>query len=182
MDVTRRMRALSAVLTMLVLLSSPATAVASCMQPPPLEKAVTSAEIVFVGTVRATTNENRWATVEVEEVWRGPDQSVAVVIKGGPAGNTATSVDRSFEIGVRYLFFPSADPEGGLADTSCSSTTPWTEAMLALRPADARQPTDGAIADGGFNLAGLMMPAAVALVVAVLLLGAGLLARGREEG
>jgi hypothetical protein len=182
----RRIRAIVALSLMAVgaLLASPGTALADCMPPPPIEVAVETAEIVFVGTVTETAQGNRWASVAVEEIWRGPDLEASVVVKGGPAGNMATSVDRYFEAGVRYLFFPYADQEqGGLADNSCSSTQPWTEDMAKLRPADARTPVEGPgePSAGGFDVAGLAGPVALVAVVFVVLLAIGLVARGRSE-
>lgn len=182
-------------------LGTPAMALADCMMPPAVEEAAKTAEIVFLGTVVETTNRNSWAHVTVEEVWRGPDLPASVIVKGGPGGNAATSVDRTFEPGVRYLFFPYVgvepgreEPGGeqplpglpgnldaGLADNSCSSTTPWTDDMAALRPAEVRQPLgDNPTSAGGFDVASLT-PIAVVAVVFVVLLGIGLLARGRQD-
>jgi hypothetical protein len=167
-------------IALLALLATPGTALADCMMPPPVEEVVESAEIVFVGTVNATTNRGTWANVTVEEVWRGPDQPSTIVVHGGPAGNAATSVDRGFEVGVKYLFFPYADAQVGLADNSCTSTQPWAEPMAALRPADARQPT-GEVPAAGFDVGGIVGPLAVAIVVGGLLFGVALLARGRDS-
>lgn len=164
----------------LLLAFAPATALGSCMPPPPLEEAVKTADVVFVGVVTATSNQNFWASVQVEEVWRGPDQPRGVVVRGGTGGNAMTSIDRSFEPGVTYLFFPSVDPALGLADNSCSSTTPWTEAMVALRPADAREPIGAEPEAAGFDLGGLLVPIGVAVFVGGALFLAGLVARGRR--
>ncbi len=163
-----------------LLLAAPSIALADCAMPPPIEEAVKTADIVFVGTVAATTNRNSWASVEVTEVWRGPDQPRAVVVRGGPPGNAATSVDRAFETGVTYLFFPFADSEIGLADNSCTSTTPWTEELAALRPADSRAPIGAEAQAGGFDAAGVLVPLGVAIIVGGALLLAGLAARGRR--
>ena len=178
----------------LLLLAMPGAALADCAMPPDIKTAATSADIVFVGTVTATANRSTWATVAVEEVWRGPDHAAEVLIMGGPAGNAATSVDRSFEVGVKYLFFPYAfdsgnegggtragnGAESGLADNSCTSTTPWTEDLLGLRPSDARAPI-GAPARSGFDVGGLLGPLVTVTVVAAALLAVGLLARGRQS-
>lgn len=143
-------------------------------------EAAQTAEIVFVGTVVATTNQNCWANVQVEEVWRGPDQPAAVVVRGGGADpNMMSSVDRAFETGVKYVFFPYADEQGGLADNSCTSTTQWSAEMLALRPADPRAPIAAEASEEGF--AGLLVPLAAALVLGLGLVGIGLLARGRQS-
>jgi hypothetical protein len=182
----RRIRALVALSLLAVtgLLASPGVALADCMPPPPLEVAVETAEIVFIGTVTETAQGNRWANVQVEEIWRGPDLAATVLVKGGPAGNMATSVDRSFEAGVKYLFFPYADAEqGGLADNSCTNTQPWAEDMARLRPAGARTPAEATSPPGaaGIDVAGLAGPAALVIIVFVALLAIGLVARGRSE-
>jgi hypothetical protein len=164
----------------LLLALAPAVALADCMMPPPIEEAVKTAEIVFVGTVAETANRNSWASVEVAEVWRGPDQPRVVMVKGGPEGNAATSVDRTFQRGATYLFFPYAHTELGLADNSCTSTTSWTEDLEALRPADSRAPIGAESGAGGFDLGGMLVPLGVAVIVGGALLLAGLAARGRR--
>lgn len=164
-----------------LLLAAPGAVLADCAEPAPLEKAVGTADIVFVGTVTVATNNRRWAQVAVEEVWRGPDQPATVVVRGGPEGNMMTSVDRSFEIGRTYLFVPYIDPEtGALTDNSCTSTTEFTNDTARLRPADARKPLGAAPVDAGFDLTPLV-PVGVALAVFGILLVVGLLARGRQE-
>jgi hypothetical protein len=182
MTILRRLALLAAVASVAAAgaLARPSAALASCRLPLAIQEAVNSADIVFVGTVVGTENGNAWATVRIEEIWRGPDQPASVVVRGGPGGNTATSVDRSFEVGVRYLFFPFAGENGVLSDNACSSTTPWSAELAALRPAGARvlTPPTG---QAGFDPMSIVIPAGVALLVAALLLGAGLLARGRDR-
>ena len=181
----RRMRALLALSLLAVagLLASPGTALADCMPPPPIEVAVETAEIVFVGTVTETAQGNRWANVQVEEIWRGPDLAASVLVKGGPAGNMATSVDRHFEAGVKYIFFPSVDAEqGGLADNSCTNTQPWAEDMAELRPVGFRAPAEEASPTSqGFDMGGLERILAGVGAVFLALLAIGLVARGRSE-
>jgi len=169
-------------IALMAMLATPAASLASCAFLPDIKQAATSAEIAFVGTVTATANRGTWATVTVEEVWRGPDQPAEVVIKGGPEGNAATSVDRTFEVGVKYLFFPYTDGAAGLADNSCSSTTPWSADMAGLRPADARVSIGGTTPAAGIDFSGILGPIVVAVVVAGLLLVVGLLARSRQPG
>ena len=176
--VLRVVRVVAAVAALAFVLP-PSAVLADCMMPPPVEEAAQTAEIVFVGTVAETSNHNSWASVVVEEIWRGPDQPEAVIVKGGPAGNMATSVDRFFEVGVKYLFFPYADEAGGLADNSCTNTVPWAADLAQLRPADARQPLGATEPEGGFDVAGVIAPLGVAVLVGGVLLVAGLLARGR---
>jgi hypothetical protein len=161
--------------------SAPGAVLADCAEPPAIERAVTTADIVFVGTVTNVTNSGRWAEVSVGAVWRGPDQPSTLVVRGGPEGNTATSVDRSFEAGVTYLFVPYLDPATNtLADNICTSTTQWRAELDDLRPSDARPPIGSTPAGSGFDLTPLL-PIGVAVIVFGVLLGIGLLARGRQE-
>ena len=168
-----------ATLAALAFVLPPSAVLADCMMPPPVEEAAQTAEMVFVGTVAETSNRNSWASVVVEEVWRGPDQPAAVIVKGGPEGNMATSVDRFFEVGVKYLFFPYAGEAGDLADNSCTNTVQWSADLAQLRPADARQPLGATEAENGFDVASVIAPLGVAVLVGGVLLVAGLLARGR---
>ena len=169
------------ILSALLLLWAPGAVLADCMQPPAIGVAAATADIVFVGTVTNTLNNRRWAEVAVTEVWRGPDQPASVVVRGGPEGNTATSVDRSFEVGRTYLFVPYMDPDtAALTDNSCTSTTEFTDDTAKLRPADARQPLGSQQTATGFDV-GSLAPLALVGVVFFVLLAIGLLARGRQE-
>jgi hypothetical protein len=164
----------------LALVLTPSAALADCMMPPPVQEAAQSAEIVFVGTVVETTNRNSWASVTVDEVWRGPDQLAQVVVKGGPGGNAVSSVDRSFQAGTKYLFFPYLDETGNLADNACTNTVEWSADLAQLRPADARQPLGATPTGNGFDVGGLVAPLGVAILVGGVLLIIGLVARGRS--
>jgi hypothetical protein len=167
-------------LAALAALAAPTTSLASCAMSPDIKVAVASADVAFVGTVTGTINDGTWATVSVEEIWQGPDQPTEVTIKGGPGGNAATSVDRAFEIGVKYLFFPHLDPAQGLTDNSCSPTTQWSADLAAFRPTVTRTPGGVAAAETGPDFGGLVGPFAVAVVVSGVLLAVGLLARSRQ--
>ncbi len=193
MPLLRRLRAIVAVsvVATAALFAAPSIAVADCMGPPAFDEAVKTADIILVGTVTETINGNRWATVAVEEIWRGPDVPATLQIKGGPDANAASSVDRAFEVGQRYVFFPyiEADTEplpgvaaGGLADNSCTSTQIWDDSMAAFRPADART---GEVSNEGdiqsIDLGFIVGIGGVLLVVVAVMLGVGLLARGRSD-
>ena len=192
MSLLRRLRALVAlsIVATPALFAAPSVALADCMAPPAFEEAVKTADIALVGTVTETVNGNRWATISVEEIWRGPDLPATLLLKGGPDANAASSVDRSFEVGLRYVFFPYvADAEplpgvaaGGLADNSCTSTQAWDDSMAAFRPADART---GEVSNGGdaqaIDLGFIVGIGGVLLVVVAVMLGVGLLARGRSD-
>ncbi|MBI2781595.1 MAG: hypothetical protein HYX55_07355 [Chloroflexi bacterium] len=165
----------------IALLAAPTSALASCVAPLPLDAAFSSADIVFVGTVTGTSNRDTWANVAVEEIWKGPDQARSIVIQGGPAGNAATSVDREFKVGAKYLFFPYVS-EGALHDNNCTPTMPWTDDLLKLRPVDAHAPFGAVEGEAGSPFGGLLAPLAVAVLVAAVLLLVGLAARSRQAG
>ncbi|MBF8290192.1 MAG: hypothetical protein HW391_1160 [Chloroflexi bacterium] len=179
---TLGLRLAAAALLSLGALWAPAGAAASCLIPPAGDLGWQAADVVFVGTVTGVANGARWATVRVEEVWKGPDQPVDVVVRGGPEGNTATSVDRTYNVGTRYLFAVSME-DGTLADNSCSPTTQADAIDLAaLRPAEVRQPIGAAPtpASGGLDLSGLAGPVLIVGIVGGLLVATVFLARRRE--
>ncbi|HEX4898600.1 MAG TPA: hypothetical protein VFV53_09620, partial [Candidatus Limnocylindrales bacterium] len=124
------------------------------------------------------------AKVSVDEVWTGPDQPAEVVVRGGPADQgTSTSVDRTYQVGVRYLFAVLV-VDGNLEDNACSGTTQVDAIDLdAMRPDDVRTPdggpVDAAESSGGLDLGGLAGPVLLASVVGGLLLATVLLARRR---
>ncbi|MEW5990978.1 MAG: hypothetical protein AB1736_06485 [Chloroflexota bacterium] len=183
--VGRVVRVATAGVAVLVALLAPGAASASCLPPVAGEAPWASADVVFLGTVTSLANNDRWATVHVEEVWVGPDQPVDVVVRGGPEGNTATSVDRTYLLGARYVFGVTV-VDGQLQDNACSGTT-LAEAvdLAAMRPADVRPPTGGGSdtvgAGGGFDLGGLAGPVLLVSVVGGLLLATVLVARRRES-
>jgi hypothetical protein len=158
----------------------PAAASASCTMPIPIEEAVRTAEVVITGTVTSTENDGRWAVVEVHEIWKGPDLPATVIVRGGPEPGTASSIDRSFTAGARYLFVASLDGQGGLSDNACSATTEMAAGDNALRPKDFRTPTPVEPSPAGIDIGALVAPVGVALLVAAALLAMGLLARGRQ--
>lgn len=149
----------------------PPTALASCMEPPPLEQHVAMGEAVFVGVVRQVTNQGRTAVVDVQEVWAGPDLPAVVTIRGGPDDPTmATSADRNFEPGLRYLFAVSVS-DGQLQDSSCSATQAWHDELDQYRPTDVRspEPVEGAAGTGMVSVPTAVIVASVtaAMVLAV---------------
>jgi hypothetical protein len=174
----RVLRVVAGVATLAFVLT-PSAVLADCMMPAPVQEAAKSSDIVFVGTVAETSNQNRWASVTVEEIWRGPDLGSTVVVKGGSGGNGISSVDRSYQAGVKYLFFPYAGEEGDLADNVCTNTVEWTADLAQLRPGDARQALPADDGQGTFDAVSLVAPLGVAILVGGALLVAGLLARGR---
>lgn len=114
-------------------------ALASCAADPrPLAAQVADADVAFVGTVVALSHDGRTARLRAEEIWKGPRLQTPVV-HGGAGGLTAgaTSVDRTWQAGERYLVFPLVDGQR-LTDNACTPTRPWSEELAAARPADAR--------------------------------------------
>jgi hypothetical protein len=142
--------------------------------PQPADEAVLFGDVVFVGTVLRTENQGRWATVRIEERWKGSDGLAETVsVHGGPEPGAATEVDRTFVPG-RYLFIV-RDDGGTLADDACSGTRPWTDDLAALRPAGvtpaaADLPTDpiGSIAPEDIATIAALIGALLIAIVAYL--------------
>lgn len=174
----RRLHLAAMAIPLALWLIVPSAASASCAMPVPIEEALRSADVVITGTVTSTENMGRWATVEVHEIWKGPDLPATVNIHGGAEPGAISSIDRTFTVGARYLFVASLDGQGILSDNACSATTEMGAGDNAMRPADFRTPAPAQPSDAGME--GLVAPVGVALLVAAALLAAGLLARGRQ--
>ena len=169
--------AAGSILGLLILMSWTGPVVASCALPPgEVGPRWSDAEIVILGTVRAVADQDRIATVVVEEIWRGPDLPPEVTVRGGfGTGDAFTSGDRTFEPGVRYLF-DLRESEGSLQDNACSLTARWSAELAAFRPADARlvatQPrSDANAVDLAVPLGIIVVVGAVALILLGLALG-----------
>ena len=178
--ILRRLHVAAATLPLALWLLVPAPVAASCAMPIPIEEAIRAGQVVITGTVTATENMGRWATVEVHEIWKGPDLPATVAVLGGPGPGTASSIDRSFNAGARYLFVLAMDEQGQLHDNSCSATAEMAAGENQLRPKDFRTPVAAETTDTGPDLGGVIGAGAVALVVAAALLVVGLMARGRQ--
>ena len=179
--IRRQLHLLVMTLPLALWLLVPAPAAASCAMPIPIEQAIRDSQVVLVGTVTSTENDGRWATVEVHEIWKGPDLPATTTVLGGPEPGTASSVDRSFTAGARYLFVLSIDERGQLHDNSCSATTEMGAGDNELRPAEFRTPSPVDASDADNDATGIVSAGVVALIVAGVLLAAGLLARGRPR-
>jgi hypothetical protein len=126
----------------LVLTAGAATsAQASCAAPASLPEAIQAAALVFVGTVISTSDNGRVAEVRVESIWKGRALDEYVNVHGSPVSGpfAASSVDRVYESGTRYLFVLNSDAQP-LQDNSCSATQPYTGALADLAPPDRRPP------------------------------------------
>lgn len=129
------------------LVAGAAGAQASCVAPSPIRDQVASAGLVFVGTVIFTSDNERAARVKVESIWRGPELPAYVDVHGSPVtGPGASSIDRMYTAGTRYLFvlFSADQP---LQDNSCSGTQVYTAELAALAPASARSPAQATAVD-----------------------------------
>jgi hypothetical protein len=146
---------------------------ASCAAPPSVPDQVKTASLVFIGTVLYTYDGDRVAHVKVESIWKGPALRTYLDVHGSPVSGqfAASSVDRTYQSGTRYLFVLYSDAQP-LQDNSCTATQPYTTQLAALAPADARSPIPPTVVEEVQNLAGQYLDwisAAVAAVVAAVL-------------
>lgn len=129
----------------------------------PLEEKVAEATgPVFVGTV-VDVRHDTTARFEVEEVWVGDVGSEVIVLGGPDEPGMATSVDRTWQVGTKYLVVTHVDG-GQLLDNSCSPTQEWDDALESARPATAHAPTGGSTTDDGLPI-GLVVAVAVGILV-----------------
>jgi hypothetical protein len=113
-------------------LARPAPALAACSTVRPPEDVVLFGDVVFVGTVQSVENGGRWATVHVDERWKGGRDVTGTIVVHGPEAGLGT-VARTYAPG-RYLF-DVTEGDGTFNDDACSGTRPWADAMASLRPA-----------------------------------------------
>jgi hypothetical protein len=122
-------------------------AAASCAAGRPFAQAITTADTVFLGMVVATTNGGRVARVRVDQVWRGLAIPAVVVVNGRYAGpgappdqpGWASSEDRHYLLGQRYLFLPLNDVSP-FQDSPCTLTRPYTADLAREAPAAVSAP------------------------------------------
>ena len=107
--------------------------------PPALDVAIRDANVVFVGTVTGVKNDDRTATVLVEEVWKGPDLLPFVEVVGGSDDDTMSLGRQDVHVGTRYVFVLHLD-QGRFRDNACSSTQEWSPEVAAVRPSTIRTP------------------------------------------
>lgn len=180
------------VLAMAASIGTVSSAQASCASSPgsgvtTLASQIDAAPMAFVGTVVATSNGDRIARVRVESIWNGPVIPTWVTVSGTPEqGSAATSVDRTFKVGQRYLFVPFT-ASSPFQDNACSATQPYSSELDALRPATAQAPgpgSDGLNPSSGSSLSLWIWPGLAGLgvlLVAVAIL-AGVVRRRRRGG
>jgi len=179
-----RTRLAAVTLAASVALAGPSVVLADCAEPPPVDVAVSDGENVFVGTVTALTAQDRWAKVQVAEVWKGPDTGPIVEVRGGEDITAASTIDRFFVLGRTYLFVVGSG-QGVYSDNGCSATTEWRGELLAARPADWFVPrgangSAAAIEPATLDLGFLVPLGAIALFAIGLVGGASLVSRRRD--
>jgi cell division septation protein DedD len=111
-------------------------AAASCAEPQGgIPEQIAGSEAAFVGTVTKTPGDDRIAHVTVEAVWHGAVAETVEVRGSQMAGDpgAATSVDRHYQTGQRYLFAVSGSGER-FEDNACSPTRTWDPELNEHRP------------------------------------------------
>jgi hypothetical protein len=144
-----------------------AGAQASCAMLPSLQEQISTAPLVFVGTVVSTSDDDRVAHVRVESIWKGPTLSAYVDVHGSPVSgfNVHSSIDRTYRAGERDIFVLFSD-RAPYQDNSCSATHLYTAEIAAFAPADARPPAPVTPVEEAQNwLIQFGLPVGVALVV-----------------
>lgn len=173
-----------AILVAAAAFAGPSAALADCAEPPPVDIAVRDGENVFVGTVTALTAQDRWAKVQVEEIWKGQDTGPIVEVRGGESPGAVSTIDRFFRLGQRYVFVVGFG-DTVFNDNGCSSTREWRDEYLEVRPAGwfgprgadgSSAPTEPASLDLGF----LVPLGAVAFFAIALVGGASFISRRRD--
>lgn len=111
---------------------------ASCIEAPPMAKAISEASAVFVGTVVETANMRRWVIVEVSAVWKGHVEP-QVEVRAGPKDppgpmSVASSGDRHYRAGETYLFLPYRGDGRTFRDSNCSRTTRYQPQLERFNP------------------------------------------------
>jgi hypothetical protein len=144
-----------------------AGAQASCVMLPSFREQISTAPLVFVGTVMWTSDDDRVAHVRVESIWKGPTLSAYVDVHGSPVSgfNVHSSIDRMYRAGERDIFILFSD-SSPYQDNSCSGTQRYTAEIAAFAPADARPPAPVTPVEQVQNwLIQYGLPVGVALVV-----------------
>lgn len=179
----RARRALAAGASVLVAaiswLSSPPPAAAACASPPDPVAAMTMADVVFVGSVAEVSDLGRVATMDVLEIWKGPDIGTPVVVNGSfSGGDVVGSNDRTYQLGQTYLVVPFGT-RAPFFDEVCSATRTFTPSggtipgpyQQAVGAVTARVPTPSAAAEpGGGGSTGPLVVGGVAGLCALMAL------------
>jgi hypothetical protein len=141
---------------------------------PSMQDEVNAANVVFVGKVIYTSDQNRSARIKVESIWKGPALAAYVDVNGEAPGSgrfSGSEGDHHYQAGQQYLFFPLNDhpPFHDYGDCN-ASTQVYSAALAAYAPADAKAPNPEAPSDTIWNFVdqyALPLTIAVLLVVAL---------------
>jgi hypothetical protein len=126
------------VVVLATLVRLPTVVLASCAATPQGATAIRDAPLAFIGTVTSVDNAGRVANVHVEDVWKGKGVATDVQVVGSPElGAAATSVDRTYTVGQKYLFVPFSGSGKRFEDDNCTLTQPYSAGLAAFRPSDA---------------------------------------------
>ena len=163
------------------------SASASCATTPSVEQALKDADLVFVGMVTSTRSQGRVAFVRVEDRWKGTGEPRVDVYGGPAADNAATSVDRRYQSGQRYLFFVQEPARHGrhgafagrYQDNGCSATRPYTVDLAAFRPSTAVVIASPEVTQPQSSTASWRWPAAIGATAIVALAAAMVISRRR---
>lgn len=180
-----------AVLAFAASVGTGSSAQASCAVAPgsgvtTLASQIDAAPIAFVGTVIGTSSSDRVARVKVESIWNGPVIRTFVTVSGTPdQTSAATSVDRTFKVGQRYLFVPFT-ASSPFQDNACSPTQAYSSELDPLRPATAQAPGPGSAGldptDSPLSFWTIPSLAVLAVLLAIVAIFAGVVRRRRRRG
>ena len=134
-------------LVVATLIRMPAAALASCAVTPQLATALSGAPAVFVGTVTSVDHAGRVADVHVDDVWKGRVAAVVQVVGTPDLNAGATSVDRYYTVGQKYLFIPFAGVGDRFQDNNCTLTQPYSAGLAGFRPSNAVGPPQAGPSD-----------------------------------
>jgi YHS domain-containing protein len=132
-----RLLLILAVLVLANLVRGPTGVLASCAVTPQLATAISDAPAVFVGKVTSVDHAGRVADVHVDDVWKGRVAATVQVVGTPDLNAGATSVDRYYDVGQKYLFIPFSGSGNGFQDNNCSLTQPYSAALAGFRPSNA---------------------------------------------
>ena len=146
---------------------------ASCAVSDPLPSVaneISTAKVVFVGSVIYTTDNGRTARVNVESIWKGPTLPAYVDVHGEAPGSgpfSGSEGDHQFQAGQQYLFVPLNDrpPFEDYGDCNIS-TQPYTAALAAYVPPGAKAPDAATRTDLISNFVGqYIWPSTIAVLL-----------------
>jgi hypothetical protein len=82
----------------------------------------------------------RVANVHVDDVWKGRVTAVVQAVGTPDLNAGATTVDRYYTVGQKYLFIPFAGGGDRFQDNNCTLTQPYSAGLAGFRPSNAVGP------------------------------------------